>query len=90
MTEKTPWNRTRKAVVFGAESTEIISETHGERFQSGENYRNLQVKFRRAAGRESKSYRLEIAKLQLYVEKMSSDKNLMALEKNPMALEFRK
>ena len=50
MTEKTPWNRTRKAVVFGAESTEIISETHGERFQQEENFRNLQLKFRRAAG----------------------------------------
>ncbi len=27
LTEKTPWNRTRKAVVFGAESMEKISET---------------------------------------------------------------
>ena len=27
LTEKTPWNRTRKAVVFGAESIEKISET---------------------------------------------------------------
>lgn len=28
LTEKTPWNRTRKAVVFGAESMEKISETY--------------------------------------------------------------
>ena len=28
MREKTPWNRTRKAVVFGAESMEKISETY--------------------------------------------------------------
>lgn len=50
LTKETPWNRTRKAVVFGAESMEKISETYSY------NFAELQVVNRKTTDRESSGH----------------------------------